>query len=871
MSRRLSTEGRTPQPHTSRRNDAPSPGYFGFVVGGEDSVPPDSNPGNHTKQNWDFPTSQARSVAEKAQQKAVESNPDYAEFRRQSDQHAKFQLKGHTLSSMTRPSQSRQGSKSSVQQKQPSARTPLSPGNNGAFFDNMQIDDDGRVPREDQRSFFDIPRANSPGPMSPHLANVAEHQHARLSLPGNRLASPPIQERKPQRAETLPLNTNEGQPTMITAQQLSDLLTTIPEKVLVLDLRVYQQYASARVKGALNLCIPTTLLKRPSFTVQKLLDTFNNDHDRDEFEKWENCPYIVVYDANSLQLKEAITSQNVLKKFVTEGWRGHGLIVTGGFLQISRTMSNLIEEGPAVSAEGSGKQMLTVEALNNDTIPVAGGCSMPTGKGGPANAFFGNIRQNMDLLDGVGQLPVKKPANMTERTQELLPGWLKRASSMSDDGKLISEKFLAIERAEQKRMQEALSGHVSYGSPAAERPKRIQIAGIEKGSKNRYNNIFPYDHTRVRLQGVPDGDCDYINANSIGTTYSNRRYIATQAPVPSTFDDFWRLTWEQDIRVIVMLTAEQEGGQVKSHPYWNPGSYGPLKLKQLSEKRVSLEPVSGSHSSSSSVPSSSTKTSADQSHRPSLGQRRSTQPEPSSKKANNDDAASSASERPTVIVRHFTLSHAAFPFQPMREITQLQYTQWPDFGAPAVPTAILGLVEQVNKYIRNGSSDRSSSRAAEPGQRPLIVHCSAGCGRTGTFCTIDSVIDMLKHQRDVQQKEGDDMDVDEPDNWVNRDDIDLVALAVEEMRKQRLSMVQNLRQFVLCYESVLEWIVEQQQQQGQSPEVRQENSRNAEKRPTMGARSKTGVPLEKEKDKMMRPGLPGRDSSSSSSRKSYYG
>jgi protein tyrosine phosphatase len=822
-------------------------------------VPPDSNPGNHTKQNWDFPSSQARSVAEKAQQKSVESNPDYAEFRRQSEHHARFQLKGHTLSSMTRPSQSRQGSKSSVQQKRPSVDTPRSPGSNGGFFDPMQIDDDGRAPRQDQKSFFDIPRAGSPGPMSPHLTNVADHQHARLSLPGNRLVSPPVQERKPQRAETLPLNTTEGQPTMITAQQLSDLLTGMPEKVLVLDLRVYPQYASARVKGALNLCIPTTLLKRPSFTVQKLLDTFNNDQDREEFEKWQDCPYIVVYDANSMQLKEAITSQNVLKKFVTEGWKGHGLIVTGGFLQISRAMSNLVEDGSAVSANGSGKQPFAINSLSHDTVAVAGGCSMPTGKGGPANAFFGNIRQNMDLLDGVGQLPVKKPAGMTERTKEHLPAWLKRASSGSNEGKLVSEKFLAIEKAEQKRMQEALSGHVSYGSPATERPKRIQIAGIEKGSKNRYNNIFPYDHTRVRLQGVPEGDCDYINANAIRTSYSNRRYIATQAPVPGTFDDFWRLTWEQDIRVIVMLTAEQEGGQVKSHPYWNAGNYGPLKLKLLSEKRVSLEPRTSRRSSSVS---SSTKIPADHSHRPSLSPHRSTRPDPSLKQANIENTAPSASDPPAVIVRHFTLSHSAFPFQPMREITQLQYTQWPDFGAPAVPTAILNLVEQVNKYIRPGTQDRSSSHAAEPGQRPIIVHCSAGCGRTGTFCTIDSVIDMLKRRRDAQQKGGDDMDIDEQDDWVNRDDIDLVAMAVEEMRKQRLSMVQNLRQFVLCYESVLEWIVEEQQK-GQQHEGKDEKKKNEEKRPAMVGRSKTGLQANKDK---ARPSLQSRES-----RKSYYG
>lgn len=63
------------------------------------------------------------------------------------------------------------------------------------------------------------------------------------------------------------------------------------------------------------------------------------------------------------------------------------------------------------------------------------------------------------------------------------------------------------------------------------------------------------------------------------------------------------------------------------------------------------------------------------------------------------------------------------------------------------------------------------------------------------------------------------MDTDSTDNlsknerdensWVNNDDIDLIAKTVEDFRLQRLSMVQSLRQFVLCYESVMEWLVEQ--------------------------------------------------------------
>jgi protein tyrosine phosphatase len=96
---------------------------------------------------------------------------------------------------------------------------------------------------------------------------------------------------------------------------------------------------------------------------------------------------------------------------------------------------------------------------------------------------------------------------------------------------------LQIEKREQKRMQEALSGKVIYGTPTGLGgvSKQIQIAGIEKGSKNRYNNIWPYEHSRVKLQGVDEGSCDYVNANHVQAAYSNKRYIATQGPIPATF------------------------------------------------------------------------------------------------------------------------------------------------------------------------------------------------------------------------------------------------------------------------------------------------------------------------------------------------
>ena len=111
--------------------------------------------------------------------------------------------------------------------------------------------------------------------------------------------------------------------------------------------------------------------------------------------------------------------------------------------------------------------------------------------------------------------------------------------------------------------------------------------------------------------------------------------------------------------------------------------------------------------------------------------------------------------------------------------------------------------------------------------RGVLVHCSAGCGRTGTFCTVDSVIDMLKRQRLAQSepRAGSGIPAPSPSSavsprtffnnpffsgpvtpaqdaldgdWRFGHDVDLVEKCVEEFRLQRRSMVQSLRMLLKC-------------------------------------------------------------------------
>lgn len=372
------------------------------------------------------------------------------------------------------------------------------------------------------------------------------------------------------------------------------------------------------------------------------------------------------------------------------------------------------------------------------------------------------------------------------------------------------------------------------------------------------------------------------------------------------------MIWDQDVRVIVMLTAESEGGQLKCHPYWKGREFGPIKLRPLSEKKVSLD-IDKSRSNPLATPAPPSSDSASNVSQAELGRRRantttsteSNSPFPAQSSLGSQ-SSNSAGETPYVIVRKFALSHASHPFSPIREITQLHYPSWPDFGTPAQPSHLLALVELANVMQRAAAlpvgvpstiaasvTENDAQPATGGGQpvrkaaetapfswpdspensesvRPMLVHCSAGCGRTGAFCTVDSVIDMLKRQRLAQPKrpdtpqsaekrkrdggsreeratdaEGDvDMEASTASaadaskypsalarptltppkasaaggsggelnlDWLDDAAVDLVASTVEDFRRQRLSMVQSLRQFVLCYETVIEYLWRLQQ------------------------------------------------------------
>lgn len=124
------------------------------------------------------------------------------------------------------------------------------------------------------------------------------------------------------------------------------------------------------------------------------------------------------------------------------------------------------------------------------------------------------------------------------------------------------------------------------------------------------------------------------------------------------------------------------------------------------------------------------------------------------------------------VIRTFSVTNTSSEEAP-RMVTHFQYREWPDHGLPASPAGFLRLVQLVCQ-VDTGT--------------PIIVHCSAGIGRTGTFCTVHSIIcNMVQH-----------FNLHGALPPIN------IVRTVLNFRDQRPGMVQNKDQYMFCYLSILQ-------------------------------------------------------------------
>ncbi|XP_014608533.1 PREDICTED: tyrosine-protein phosphatase non-receptor type 2 isoform X3 [Polistes canadensis] len=215
------------------------------------------------------------------------------------------------------------------------------------------------------------------------------------------------------------------------------------------------------------------------------------------------------------------------------------------------------------------------------------------------------------------------------------------------------------------------------------------------------------------------GPCDYINANLIQVDRAHRQYILTQGPLPSTAGHFWLMVWEQNSKAVLMLNKIIEKDHVKCHQYWPLDSTD--SIMNFPDVGLKVEYIS-------------------------------------------------KTETPDYTTR--TLRITDLETLESRDILHFHYITWPDFGVPQSPTAFLHFLADVRQ-----------SGVLNQNVGPPVVHCSAGIGRSGTFCLVDTCLVLIE------------------ENGLNSVNVRDVLM---EMRKSRMGLIQTPDQLRFSYAAIIE-------------------------------------------------------------------
>ncbi|KAK4315471.1 hypothetical protein Pmani_013386 [Petrolisthes manimaculis] len=302
-----------------------------------------------------------------------------------------------------------------------------------------------------------------------------------------------------------------------------------------------------------------------------------------------------------------------------------------------------------------------------------------------------------------------KPRGLEVRLQS---NWLRGEVNRNE----IRQYIQYLEKDSQRGLEE------EYARLKEQSPQHSSdIASMEINLiKNRFINILPFDHTRVKVPvESTDAGSNYINASYISDTQNGDYFVATQGPKPISVSDFWRMVWELKVYTIVMLTNLRENGKNKCAEYWPAPGDQPLRSGNVTIINQTEE-VGDDH-----------------------------------------------------VVRYLVINVG----EKKRLVKQYHFTSWPDFGVPSHEHKLL----QFLKVVRDTMTCTG---------KHIVIHCSAGVGRTGTFIGLWNLMDLLKANTST--------------SIVN------VRRTILDMRECRPSMVQSQDQYLYLWKCVAAYLEEPQ-------------------------------------------------------------
>ncbi|XP_034253094.1 tyrosine-protein phosphatase non-receptor type 14 isoform X1 [Thrips palmi] len=261
-------------------------------------------------------------------------------------------------------------------------------------------------------------------------------------------------------------------------------------------------------------------------------------------------------------------------------------------------------------------------------------------------------------------------------------------------------------------------------------PKKKQNAEFSSANhadniaRNRFKEVLPYDENRVRLTPSKENRQGYINASHITATVGTQQrfYVAAQGPQTNTLASFWQMVWEADIYLVVNLLGANEDGAI---PYL-PTNIADRSL-DLGDFQVWWQ---------------------------------------------------FSQEMGHCVTTKLRLFHAAT--RRVRGVWHLQYPEWGDQGCPNNVGHFLGFLEELNSVRQHTVSEIPPGHNRNP---PVLVHCSAGVGRTGVTILSDLLLYTLDHNQELD-----------------------IPRVVALLRHQRMHMIQTVAQYRFVHSLLIHYL-----------------------------------------------------------------